>query len=128
MRRRLSSGGLLVDDGDILKELIDDIDTDHSSTEGDKIDEKASKLKRIDSIKYDKDFKLDIEHSPPCAVKHRQRNNSISVVKDVFGRRGCLVLLVIVIIFLVVLALIIHKILSSVRDHGDIKIDPQVHI
>jgi hypothetical protein len=52
-----------VDDGDISKELINDIDTDHSSTEGDEIDEKASKLKRIDSIKYDKDFKLDIEHS-----------------------------------------------------------------
>jgi hypothetical protein len=57
-------------------------------------------------------------------VKHRQRNNSISVVKDIFGRRGCLVLLVIVIIFLVLLALIIHKILSSVRD---IQVDPQVH-
>jgi hypothetical protein len=41
-----------VDDGDISKELINDIDTDHSSTEGDEIDEKASKLKRIDSIKY----------------------------------------------------------------------------
>ena len=123
MRRRLSSGGSVVDDGDILKELINDIDTDHSSTEGDEIEEKASKHKRIDSIKYDKDFKLDIEHSPP--VKHRQRNNYISVVKDIFGRRGCLVLLVIVIIFLVLLALIIHKILSSVRD---IQVDPQVHI
>lgn len=123
MRRHLSSGGSVEDDGDILKELINDIDTDPSSSVGDQMDKKASILNRTDSIKHDKYIKLDIEHSPP--VKHRRRNNSISVVKDIFGRRSCLVLLVIVIIFLVILALIIHKILSSVRD---IQVDPQVHI
>lgn len=110
MRRHLSSGGSVEDGGDILKELINDIDTDPSSTVGDQMDKKASILNRTDSIKHDKYIKLDIEHSPP--VKHRRRNNFISVVKDIFGRRSCLVLLVIV--FLVILALIIHKILSSV--------------
>ena len=119
MRRHLSSSVSVEESEAILEQLI----KGNSNEEMDDLEqiEQERKTTRCDSVKVDKDFTLNIESS--AQSKHLKRHVSVSVTKDLLMRRTCLILIVISLIFLVLFSLLIHKILTSVRD---ISVEAQV--
>lgn len=118
MRRQWSSNVNVLPNDPILEELIKESEQEQSLGTPN-VKNQNLRFQGSDLSKSQKDITLDIESA--AYVKRLQRNTSITIARNLFGRKTCLILILILVVFLVLCALLIHKILISVND---IEIDP----
>lgn len=118
MRRQWSSNVNVLPNDPILEELIKESEQEQSLGTP-HVKNKNLHFQGSDLSKSQKDINLDIESA--AYVKRLQRNTSITIARNLFGRKTCLILILILVVFIVLCALLIHKILISVND---IEIDP----
>lgn len=118
MRRQWSLNVNVLPNDPILEELIKESGQEQPF-ETPSIKNQNLHFHGSDHSKSQKDIALDIES--PAYIKRLQRNTSITIARNLFGRKSCLILILILVVFLVLFALLIHKILLSVND---IEIDP----